>query len=91
MKKFVYEVKVEWSTENERDYKTTLYSNHNKALKMFNAEKIQTLQDYGFNDDGTHDDKNYYIEHYKDYWCVSYDGFHNQFYREITITKKEVF
>ena len=91
MKKFVYEVKVNWSSQDDSGCRTTLYSSYTKAFKGFNTEKIQALQDYGFNDDGTHDDPHYRIEHYKDYWCVSYDGFYNQSYCEITITKKEVF
>ena len=91
MKKFVYEVKVDWASQDDQGCDTTLYRSHEKALKRFNAEKIQALQDYGFNDDGTHDDNGYHIDHGKDYWCVFYDGFYNQSHCEITITKKEVF
>ena len=97
----VYEVKVDWATNDAEDCTTELFSTEEKARKAFNAEKIQAMKDYGIFDEQTGEliddekaskliDKTLGIEQRDNYWHLFEEGYWSTNHCLITLTKKEV-
>lgn len=89
----VYEVKVDWATNDAEDCTTELFSTEEKARKSFNAEKMQAMQDYGVFDEQTGEltDKNWKLNEGTNYWELFEKGFWSENHCLITLTEKEVF
>jgi tRNA U34 5-carboxymethylaminomethyl modifying GTPase MnmE/TrmE len=49
----VYEVKIDWATNDAEDCTTEVYSTAEKARKAFNSEIVQAMQDYDVFDEET--------------------------------------
>lgn len=88
----VFEVKVDWATNDAEDCTTELYSTKEEAQKAFNAEKLQAMQDYGVFDEQTGEltDENWEIDEGKDFWELWEDGYYSVNHCLITLTEKEV-
>ena len=88
----VYEVKVDWATNDAEACTTELFSTEEKAIKAFNAEKVQAMQDYGVFDEQTGEliDENWDLDEGKYYWEIWEDGYYTSNHCLITLTEKEV-
>lgn len=89
----VFEVKVDWATNDAEDCTTELYSTEEKARKAFNAEKLQAMDDYGVFDEKTGEliDENWCLEQRDNYWHLFEEGYQSENHCLITLTEKEVF
>jgi hypothetical protein len=87
----VYELKIDWATNDAQDCATTLYSTEEKARVYFVQEVEQAKEDYyhAFDEDGNLED-GWVIEERKDYWEIYAEGFYVSEHCTITLTKKEV-
>lgn len=88
----VFEVKVDWVTNDAEDCTTELFSTEEKATKAFNAEKLQAMQDYGVFDEQTGKlvDENWQLDEGKYFWDLWEDGYYTSNHCLITLTEKEV-
>lgn len=88
----VYEVKVDWATNDAEDCTTELYSTEEKARKAFNTERVQAMEDYGVFDEqtGVLTDKNWELEQRENYWHLFEEGYWSGNHCLITLTAKEV-
>ena len=88
----VFEVKVDWATNDAEDCTTELFSTKEKAQKAFNAEKLQAMQDYGVFDEqtGALTDENWVLDEGKYYWELWEVGYYDENHCLITLTEKEV-
>ena len=89
----VFEVKVDWATNDAEDCTTELYNTKEKAQKAFNIERMQAMQDYGVFDEQTGEltDKNWGLNEGRNYWELFEKGFWSENHCLITLTEKEVF
>ena len=88
----VFEVKVDWATNDAEDCTTELYSTKEKAQKAFNFEKLKAMEDYGVFDEQTGEltDENWTLEQRENYWELFEEGYWSTNHCLITLTEKEV-
>lgn len=88
----VYELKVDWATNDDYGCTTTLYSTYSKAKKAMNFEVLQAMEDYGvFNEiTGELENDSYELEVYDDHWELYEDGYYLYNHCLIEITEKEI-
>lgn len=88
----VYEVKVDWATEDDCACRTELYSTEEEAIKAFNAEKLQAMEDYGVFDEQTGEliDEDWQLDEAKYFWEIWEDEYYRSNHCLITLTEKEV-
>ena len=88
----VYEVKVDWATNDAQDCTTEIYSTEEKARKAYNCEIAQAMQDYGVFDEETGEltDQDWYLEQGNRFWDLWEDGYYSSNHCLITLTEKEV-
>ena len=89
----VYEVKVDWAfDDNGAAVQTELYSTHDKAIKAFNFEIAQAMQDYDVFDEKTGEliDEDWELEKSPNYWELYKNGWWSLYHCLITLTEKEV-
>lgn len=86
----VYEVKVNWATNDDSGCTTTLYSTKEKAIKAFNFEVVQAMQDYDVFDEESGEliDANWQLDKGNDLWDLWEDGYYSANHCTITITEK---
>ena len=73
----VFEVKVDWATNDAEDCTTELYNTKENAQKAFNFEKLQAMEDYGVFDEQTGEltDENWTLEQKENYWELFEEGY----------------
>lgn len=87
----VYEVKVDWTTNDDQGCTTEIYSTEEKAIKSFNFEVVQAMQDYGCFDEETGElDDGWSLDKGNNFWELWESGYYNSSHCTITITEKEV-
>ena len=92
MKNFVYEVKVNWVTQDDSGCTTEIYSTEEKAIKAFNFEIVQAMQDYGcFDEESGELESGLKLDKGDYFWELWEYGYYASNHCTITITKKEVF
>ena len=87
----VFELRIDWATDDSNDVCTTLYSTHDKA-KDFYLEEIEAAKvdyDQAFNEDGTLCD-GWVLDEGEDFWELYEDGYYCSNHCRITIDDKEV-
>lgn len=87
----VFELRIDWATDDSNDVGTMLYSTHEKAKAEFleEIEAAKTDYDQAFNEDGTLCD-GWVLDDGKDFWELYQDGYYCFNHCTITITEKEV-
>lgn len=87
----VYEVKVDWATQDAEGCTTEIYATEEKARKAFNFEIAQAMQDYGcFDEEVGKLDDGWELEQRDNYWHLFEDGFWSSNHCLIALTEKEV-
>ena len=88
----VFEVKVDWASDDDEYCKTELYSTEEKARKAFNIERLQAIRDYGVFDEQTGEliDDDWELETRDNYWELFEKDYWSENHCLITLTKKEV-
>jgi hypothetical protein len=88
----VYEVKIDWATNDAEDCTTEVYSTEEKARKAFNFEIAQAMQDYGVFDEETGEliDEGWKLDMGNTFWELWEDGYYTSNHCLITLTEKEV-
>lgn len=88
----VYELMIDWTMGDGQDVITELYETHEKAMKAFNFEVAQAMQDYDVFDEQTGEltDKDYILEQGNGYWHLYQKNFWQDRHCLITVNKKEV-
>lgn len=87
----VYELRVDWATNDAEACVTTLYATEEKAKNDFHKEVEQAKQDYthAFDEDGNVAD-GWCLEEHNDYWEIYEAGYYVSEHCTITIDEKEV-
>ena len=89
--KTVWELKIDWATDDDRGCTTEIYATEERAIKAFNFEIIQSMQDYGCFDEQTGElEKGWVLEKSDKLWDLWEDGFYTANRCTITITEKEI-
>lgn len=91
--KTVYELKIDWATNDDQGCTTEIYATEEKARKAFNFEVAQAMQDYGCFDEETgelDDDDLWVLETRDNYWHLFEEGWWSTSHCLITITEKEI-
>lgn len=87
----VYEVKVEWATNDTGDCVTEIYATEEKARKAFNFEIAQAMQDYDVFDEETGElESGWELEKRDGYWELWESGCYVGNHCLITLTEKAV-
>ena len=88
----VYELKIDWTMGDGWDCTTEIYATEDKAVKAFNFEVCQAMQDYEVFDEQTGEltDDDYILEQGNGYWHLYQKDFWNDRHCLITVTEKEV-
>ena len=89
----VYEVKVDWATNDAEGCNTEIYATEEKARKAYNFKIVQAMQDYGCFDEETgelDDDGLWELEQRDNYWHLFEEGWWSTNHCLITVTEKEV-
>lgn len=88
----VYEVKVDWATNDAQDCTTEIYATEEKAKKAFNFEIVQAMQDYGIFDEQTGEliDDDWILDKSNNSWELYVDGWYDAHHCVITITEIEL-
>lgn len=88
----VYEVKVDWATNDAQDCTTEIYATEEKARKAYNFEIAQAMQDYGVFDEETGEltDQDCDLDQGNNFWELWEDGYYTANHCLITLTEKEV-
>ena len=88
----VYEVKVDWATNDAQDCTTEIYDSKEKATKAMNFEIAQAMQDYGVFDEETGEltDECWKLDAGINFWELWEDGYYTANHCLITVTEKEV-
>ena len=87
----VYELKIDWATNDAQGCTTEIYATEEKAIKSMNFEIVQAMQDYGCFDEETGElEDGWELEQRDNYWHLFEDNFWCQNHCLITVTEKEV-
>ena len=88
----VYEVKVDWATNDDSGCMTEIYATEEKARKAYNFEIVQAMQDYGVFDEETGEliDEGWKLDMRNTFWELWEDGDYTSNHCLITLTEKEV-
>jgi hypothetical protein len=88
----VYELKINWATNDDSGCTTEIYSTEEKARKAFNFEVIQAMQDYEVFDEESGEliDENWQLDKGNNFWELWEDGYYSANHCLITVTEKEV-
>ena len=88
----VYELKIDWATNDDQGCSTEIYATEEKARKAFNTEVVQAMQDYDVFDEKTGEltDENYTLEQGNGYWHLYQNDLWTSCHCLITVTEKEV-
>lgn len=87
----VYELKVDWATQDDSGCTTEIYATEEKAKKSMNFEIVQAMQDYDCFDEETGElDDGWVLERRDNYWHLFMDSFWCSNHCLITLTEKEV-
>ena len=88
----VYEVKVDWSTNDDAGCSTEIYATEEKARKAFNFEIVQAMQDYDVFDEETGEltDECWVLDRGNNFWELWEAGYYTSNHCLITLTEKEV-
>ena len=87
----VYELKVDWATNDDQGCTTEIYSTEERAIKAFNFEVVQSMQDYScFDEESGELENGWELEKGNNYWHLYQDNFWNNNHCLITITEKEI-
>lgn len=89
--KTVYELKIDWATNDDQGCTTEIYSTEERAKKAFNFEIVQAKDDYGCFDEQTGELENgWLLEELDNLWDLYEDGFYTSNHCTIMITEKEI-
>ena len=88
----VYEVKVDWATQDAEGCTTEIYATEEEARKAFNSEIVQAMQDYDvFNEEtGELTEEGWILDTSVNFWELWEDGYYTSNHCLITLTEKEV-
>ena len=87
----VYELKIDWATNDDEACTTEIYETEEKAKKAMNFEIVQAMQDYGCFDEETGElDEGWELEQRDNYWHLFEEGWWSTNHCLITVTEKEV-
>lgn len=88
----VYELKIDWASNDDQGCPTEIYDSHEKAMKAFSFEVVQAMQDYDVFDEQTGEltDDGYSLEQGNGYWHLYQNGWWTTCHCLITVTEKEV-
>ena len=87
----VYEVKIDWATGEGCDCTTELYADKEKAIKAYNFEIVQAMQDYDVFDEETGElEEDWELDKGETFWELWEDGYYTSNHCLITLTEKEV-
>ena len=88
----VYEVKVDWATNDAQGCTTEIYATEEKARKAYNREIAQAMRDYGVFDEETGEltDEYWCLDQGNTFWELWEDGYYTDNHCLITVTEKEV-
>ena len=87
----VYELRIDWATNDASACNTTLYQQEEDAKKAMKTEILQAMQDYEvFDENGCLNDEDWRLDKGDYFWELWEDGCYSTNHCEITITEKEV-
>ena len=88
----VYELKIDWATNDDAGCTTELYSTEEKARKAFNFEIVQSMQDYDvlFDEETGELEDGWVLDKGNNLWDLYEDGYYSANHCTITITEKEI-
>ena len=88
----VYEVKVDWATNDAEGCTTEIYATEEKARKAYNFEIMQAMQDYDVFDEETGELvlENWEVDKGETFWELWETGYYTGNHCLITLTEKEV-
>lgn len=87
----VYEVRVNWATNDTMGCHTEIYATEEKARKAFNFEIVQAMQDYDVFDEETGElESGWQLDKGHSFWELWKDGYYTSNHCVITLTEKEV-
>ena len=88
----VYELMVDWATNDDQGCTTELYATEENAIKAFNFEIIQAMQDYGCFDEETGElEEGWVLDKGNNFWELYEGGYYSTSHCTITITEKEIY
>lgn len=88
----VYELKIDWSTNDDSGCTTELYDSEEKAIKAMNFEIAQAMQDYGVFNEETSEliDDGWELDTGVNMWELWEDGYYASNHCLIVVTAKDV-
>ena len=89
--KRVFELKVEWATNDDSGCTTEIYATADKASTAFDTEVIQAMEDYGVFDNTTGElADGWVMDKGNGFWELWEDGYYTSNHCLITVTEKAV-
>ena len=87
----VWELKVDWATQDDSSCTTEIYSTEERSIKAFNFEIVQAMQDYQCFDEETGELENGWgLDKGNNLWDLYEIGYYSSSHCTITITEKEI-
>lgn len=88
----VWELKIDWATQDDSGCTTEIYATEERARKAMNFEIVQSMQDYDvlFDEETGKLEDGWVLDKGNNLWDLYEDGYYTANHCTITVTEKEV-